>query len=187
MKKIIAIAFFAILTSTSFGQLGFSEPIEKRQAEQLARINTRDSIFMASFVFDVSLFKKELFEELNRVRKENKRLPVVLTKDTSRINSVDRFVYNSHLVWEKDLAHDPNGGICFETTHYGIISAYDIREQGENYYKFLAKDVLGSLMSSPPHRALLLDSSRKEISIGTASKWLSHSSITNKVVIRLWS
>jgi hypothetical protein len=115
MKKTLSLsfslAFFAIFTSTAFSQFEFKTSAEERaKSAELAR-NTRDSLFMASFEFDLETYKKELFAELNRVRRENRKAPVVLTKDTTRINSVERFVQDSHLVWERDLAHDPSRGI----------------------------------------------------------------------------
>jgi hypothetical protein len=189
MKNIIAIAAFAIFTSTAFSQLGFQKSAEEREKEraQLFReIDIKDSLFMASFEFDLETYKKELFAELNRVRRENRKAPVVLTKDTSRINSVERFVHDSHLVWERDLAHDPSRGISFEVTHWSFICAYDIRKYKEEYYKFLANKVISSLMSSPPHREIILTSTIKEVYIGHASKYVNTAKKSNKVVIRLW-
>ena len=193
MKKTLSLsftlAFFAIFTSTAFSQLGFQKSEEEREKEraQLIRKNDiKDSLFMASFEFDLETYKKELFAELNRVRREKRKAQVVLTKDTSRINSVERFVHDSHLVWERDLAHDPSRGISFEVTHWSFICAYKIRQYKEEYYKFLANRVISSLMSSPPHREIILTSTIKEVHIGHASKYVNHSSKSNKVVIRLW-
>jgi hypothetical protein len=189
MKSIIAIAFFAIFTSTAFSQSGFQKSAEEREKERerlFREIDIKDSLFMASFEFDLATYKKELFAELNRVRRENQKAPVVLTKDTSRINSVERFVHDSHLVWERDLAHDTTPGRYSEVTHWSFICAYKIRQYKEEYYKFLANRVISSLMSSPPHRALMLDSTIKEVHIGHASKYVNTAKKSNKVVIRMW-
>jgi hypothetical protein len=112
----------------------------------------------------------------------------VLTSDTAKINSLDKFIYNSHHVWEKDWAHDPNRGPCTEVTHYGCYTSKDYRGNKDNFYQYLAKSALESLMSSPPHKRLLLDPSKKEIAVGEVNKLRGpyYISRSNKVMIRLW-
>lgn len=193
MKKLIAIAFFVISCITSFSQdstyMQFDFSVEDEFEKEQKERRKRDSIFLSTLTyFDIETFRKEVLIELNRIRKENGLRAVVLTKDTSKINSLDRFVYNSHHLWEMDLAHDANRGPCVEVTHYGCYTKQDYEENKDNFYKYLAKSALESLMSSPPHKRILLSSLSKEIAVGEANKLRGpyYISRSNKVMIRLW-
>jgi uncharacterized protein YkwD len=159
-------------------------------AERLRKETIKeDSIFLSKLTyFDIETFRKEVLIELNRIRKTNGLRPVLLTSDTAKINSLDKFIYNSHHVWENDWAHDSLRGPCTEVTHYGCYSPMDYNKNKDNFYQYLAKTALESLMSSPPHKRILLDPSKKEIAVGEANKLRGpyYISRSNKVMIRLW-
>jgi uncharacterized protein YkwD len=193
MKKIIAMAFFVVSYISSFSQnatyMTFDEPIEVAIERSRKESMKSDSTFLSSLTyFDIETFRKEILIELNRIRKVNGLRPVTLTSDTAKINSLDRFIYNSHHVWENDWAHDPNRGPCTEVTHYGGYTEMEYRLNKDNFYQYLAKSALESLMSSPPHKRILLNSEKKEIAVGEANKLRGpyYISRSNKVMIRLW-
>jgi uncharacterized protein YkwD len=193
MKKLIAIVFFVVSYTSSFSQdatyMTFDEPIEVAIERSRKEYRKSDSTFLSSLTyFDIETFRKEILIELNRIRKVNGLRPVTLTSDTAKINSLDKFIYNSHHVWENDWAHDPNRGPCTEVTHYGGYTGSEYRLNKDNFYQYLAKAALESLMSSPPHKRILLNSEKKEIAVGEANKMHAPNYIarTSKVMIRLW-
>ena len=193
MKKLIAITFFIISYSNSFSQddtyMQFDPSTEEKFKNAEKESNKEDSIFLSKLTyFDIETFRKEVLIELNRIRKTNGLRPVLLTSDTAKINSLNKFIYNSHHVWENDWAHDSLRGPCTEVTHYGCYSPMDYNKNKDNFYQYLAKTALESLMSSPPHKRILLDPSKKEIAVGEANKLRGpyYISRSNKVMIRLW-
>jgi uncharacterized protein YkwD len=193
MKKLIVITFFIISYSNSFSQddtyMQFEPSTEEKFKNAEKESNKEDSIFLSKLTyFDIETFRKEVLIELNRIRKTNGLRPVLLTSDTAKINSLDKFIYNSHHVWENDWAHDSLRGPCTEVTHYGCYSPMDYNKNKDNFYQYLAKTALESLMSSPPHKRILLDPSKKEIAVGEANKLRGpyYISRSNKVMIRLW-
>ena len=193
MKKLIAIVFFVVSYTSSFSQdatyMTFDEPIEVAIERSRKESMKSDSTFLSSLTyFDIETFRKEILIELNRIRKVNGLRPVTLTSDTAKINSLDKFIYNSHHVWENDWAHDPNRGPCTEVTHYGCYTGSEYRLNKDNFYQYLAKAALESLMSSPPHKRILLNPEKKEIAVGEANKLRGpyYISRSNKVMIRLW-
>lgn len=193
MKKLIVITFFIISYSNSFSQddtyMQFDPSTEEKFKNAEKESNKEDSIFLSKLTyFDIETFRKEVLIELNRIRKTNGLRSVVLNSDTAKINSLDKFIYNSHHVWKNDWAHDSLRGPCTEVTHYGGYFVDEYNENKDNFYQYLAKSALESLMSSPPHKRILLNPNKKEIAVGEANKMYAPNYIarTSKVMIRLW-
>lgn len=193
MKKLIAITFFIISYANSFSQddtyMQFDEPALVSAERFKKECTKRDSIFLSKLTyFDIETFRKEVLIELNIIRKTNGLRPVLLTSDTTKINSLDKFIYNSHRVWKNDWAHDSLRGPCTEVTHYGCYTSMDYNKNKDNFYQYLAKSAIESLMSSPPHKRILLNPGKKEIAVGEANKMHAPNYIarTSKVMIRLW-
>jgi uncharacterized protein YkwD len=193
MKKLIAITFFIISYTNSFSQddtyMQFDHSTEEKFKKAEKERRKKDSTFLTTLTyFDIETFRKEVLIELNRIRKTNGLRPVFLTSDMTKINSLDKFIYNSHHVWKNDWAHDSLRGPCTEVTHYGGYFVEDYNKNKDNFYQYLAKSALESLMSSPPHKRILLNPGKKEIAVGEANKM--HGPIyiarTSKVMIRLW-
>lgn len=193
MKKLIAITFFIISYANSFSQddtyMQFDPSTEEKFKNAEKERRKKDSAFLATLTyFDIETFRKEVLIELNRIRKTNGLRPVLLTSNTTKINSLDKFIYNSHHVWKNDWAHDSLRGPCTEVTHYGGYTSMDYNKNKDNFYQYLAKSALESLMSSPPHKRILLASDKKEIAVGEANKMHAptYTARTSKVMIRLW-
>lgn len=193
MKKLVAITFFIISCTNSFSQdvtyMQFDPSTEEKFKNAEKERRKKDSTFLAMLTyFDIETFRKEVLIELNRIRKTNGLRPVLLTSDTVKINSLNKFIYNSHHVWKNDWAHDSLRGPCTEVTHYGGYFVDEYNENKDNFYQYLAKSALESLMGSPPHKRILLASDKKEIAVGEANKMHApdYTARTSKVMIRLW-